>query len=243
MVSTLVSTNSSFKPGVPVGDGLLLGMLFKDNITLDGLGSRKKLILDQKLTIPMAFFECGENHREIYVEAIQAYLFGLPNSSIAMVSKCMQVALKKRLALNNITELTFKAKNGNGRSIKLDGDVTLYNLIESNEVSSLLKDLKEEAQYLRVLRNHIHDDKMANNFYAFEALCHLQKILSILFPNPREIFIKYLCVCCNKYHVDVVPASNYFAGSKATFECRNPPKGAKADSNILLKFTDVTINI
>ena len=243
MVSAFVSTNSSFKTGVPIGDGLLLGMVMSNNITVDGLSDRKKHILEQKLTIPVAFFECGENHREIYVEAIRAYLFGLPNSSIAMVSKCMQVALKKRLALNNITELTFNAKNGNRRSIKLNGDVTLYNLIESNEVSSLLKDLKEEAQYLRVLRNHIHDDKMVNNSYAFEALCHLQKILSVLFPNPREIFIKYVCSLCRKYHVGSVRAYDYFANNTATFVCNDPPKSAKDDPNSLLKFKNVKINI
>ena len=237
-----VSTSSSPATKVPLGEGLPLKTLFKNTIGVDGFGSRRRQYLERKLTIPVAFFETGKNYREIYVEAIRAYLFGLPNASIAIISKCVQVAMKKRLALNGVDQLTFK-KGDAKKEVPLKEDTTLNNLIESQEGTSILKNIKEETVYLRLLRNHLHDDLIVDNNYASEALGHMQRIITTLFPNPVEVFIQYACTCCGKRHVGRVSSGDYFPNSRMFFRCINPPKREASDNSPLLEFTPVTINI
>ena len=213
-----VSTKSNFTTSVSVGEGIPFDNWLSDTITIDGFNDRRKQLTRLNLVISVAFFETNATYKHIYVEAIRAYLYGVPNASVSLVSKCLEVALRNKLLTNGASVvITIK-----GKKVKLS-DVDLYGLIESDEGSSLLRDRKEEATYLRQLRNHIHDARVVNDVYALQAISHMQDIILTLYPNPQVVYVRYTCSYCRQQHIYTLDASNYYPGASHTFKCLNQP--------------------
>ena len=212
-----VSTTSNFTASVPVGEGIMFGNLLGNTITIEGFDYRRKQLTRLNPIVPVAFFETSITHRCIYVEAIRAYLYGIPNASVSLVSKCVEVALRNRLTTHGMSEVTLK-----GRKVKL-ADTELYDLIESDEGSALLRDRKEEATYLRQLRNHIHDARVVNDVYALQAISHMHDIILTLYPNPQSVYVRYPCAYCMQSHTHKLNSTSYYPGASYTFKCLNPP--------------------
>lgn len=212
-----VSTTSNFTISVPVGEGILFGNWLGNTIAIDGFDDRRKQLTRLNPIVPVAFFEISATHRHIYVEAIRAYLYGVPNASVSLVSKCVEVALRNRLITHGMSEVTLK-----GRKVKL-ADTELYDLIESDEGSVLLRDRKEEATYLRQLRNHIHDARIVNDVYALQAISHMHDIILTLYPNPQTVYVRYMCAYCRQQHSYPLRGVDYYPGASFSLKCRNPP--------------------
>ena len=212
-----VSTTSNFTTSVPVGEGILFGNWLGNTIAIDGFDDRRKQLTRLDLIVPVAFFEISATYRHIYVEAIRAYLYGVPNASVSLVSKCVEVALRNRLITHRMSEVTLK-----GRKVKLV-DTELYDLIESDEGNVLLRDRKEEATYLRQLRNHIHDVRIVNDVYALQAICHMHDIILTLYPNPQAVYVRYTCAYCSQLHTYTLNSAYYYPGASFSLKCLNPP--------------------
>ena len=212
-----VSTTSNFTAYVSVGEGIMFGNWLSNTIAIEGFDDRRKQFTSLKLIVPVAFFETNVVHRHIYVEAIRAYLYGVPNASVLLVSKCVEVALKNKLITHGMSEVTLK-----DRKVKL-ADTELYNLIESDEGSVLLRDRKEEATYLRQLRNHIHDARIVNDVYTLQAISHMHDIILTLYPNPQTVYVRYMCAYCRQQHSYSLRGIDYYPGASFSLKCRNPP--------------------
>lgn len=119
-----------------------------------------------------------------------------------------------------MTSLSFKG----GRKCNLS-EAHLIDLIESVEGAATLKSKKEEATYIRQLRNHIHDNNVVTDIYALEAINHMQQIVLTIYPNPA-IYVRYTCICCRKSHDYKLSATDYYPGAKFTLECLNPPQSS-----------------
>ena len=213
-----VSTISNFTTSVSVGEGMPFGNWLSNTIAIDGFDDRRKQLTRLNLVVPVAFFEARTTYRCIYVEVIRAYLYGVPNASVSLISKCLEVALRNKLLTNGASEvITIK-----GKKVRLS-DTGLYGLIESDEGSALLGDRKEEATYLRQLRNHIHDARVVNDVYALQAISHMHDIILTLYPNPQVVYVRYTCSYCRQQHAYTLNSSNYYPGASYTFKCHNQP--------------------
>lgn len=212
-----VSTTSNFTVSVSVGEGIMLDNWLGNTIAIEGFNDRRKQFTCLNPIVPVAFFETSVAHRHIYVEAIRAYLYGIPNASISLVSKCVEVALRNRLTTHGMSEVTLKDKK-----VKL-ANTELYDLIASDEGSALLKDRKEEATYLRQLRNHIHDARIVNDVYALQAISHMHDIILSLYPNPQAVYVRYTCAYCSQSHTYTLKSTYYYPGASFSFKCLNPP--------------------
>lgn len=212
-----VSTTSYFTTSVLVGEGIPFGNWLNDTIAIDGFNDRRKQLINLKPIVPVGFFETNVAYKYIYVEAIRAYLYGVPNASVSVVSKCLEVALRNKLLTNEASEVTIK-----GKKVRLS-DTELYGLIESEEGIALLRDRKEEATYLRQLRNHIHDARVVNDVYALQAISHMHDIILTLYPNPQTVYVRYICAYCRQQHSYSLRAIDYYLGASFSLKCRNPP--------------------
>ena len=229
-----VSTTPNFVTTVPVGEGILFGNLLGNIITIDGFDDRRKQFTRLNPIVPVAFFEGGAINRHIYVEAIRAYMYGVPNAAVALVSKCVEVALRNRLITYGMSEVTLR-----GRKITLS-DTELYDLIESDEGSMLLRDRKEEATYLRQLRNHIHDARVVNDVYALQAISHMHDIILTLYPNPQTVYVRYMCAYCRQQHSYSLRGIDYYPGASFSLKCRNPPPPPPATQGISSTYRPTT---
>jgi len=95
-----------------------------------------------KVIIPAKFLNLTEMW-QIYREGINTYLFGLPNASVPMMFKCLEIGLKSK----------YSKVEG-----KQDNLMRVYDLIEWSE--SYLKNKKDIAHGFRILRNTLHKKVM-----------------------------------------------------------------------------------
>ena len=69
--------------------------------TIDGSDPTTKRwnsLKDAKVIIPCTFLENVDNANVLYLEAVNAYVLGLPNSSLIQSVRCLELALRKALA-------------------------------------------------------------------------------------------------------------------------------------------------
>ena len=153
-----------------------------------------------KIIIPSGFFDKVKNGREIYAEGVSAYLFGLPNASIPMILRCLEIGLKH------------KHKEVESRS----NPKKLYKLIEWSE--GYLGNKKELAHGFRILRNLIHEEKIVKEQDIPECIRHTSEMLNILFPF-NSVRLSNVCAFCKKPYEAILTNEIYWLGNVTQILC------------------------
>lgn len=202
-----ISANSNFKAKV-------------DNITND------------KVIIPLKFFDVDVILKEIYYDCTYSYFNGFPNASLPTTLRCLEVGLKEKYKLlqsnsnNSVIETNFisnvdnalVALNQRKSNATLD-DLNLYELIEC--AKDYYSNQKQTLQYLRSLRNLIHGIKTISDSDAEYAIAKVTKVINILYELPVTAEIKVKCGICGKSHQYKVNTSSFYIGNKLSFDCLN----------------------
>jgi len=163
-----------------------------------------------QIIIPSNLFEKSGDMKQVYSEAIHAYLCGIPNASLPLLLKCLEVGL--RIKYREVEEK--------------ESDMNLFGLIEWSE--KLLKERKEIAHGFRILRNLIHEEKVVNERDIPEAIRHTSIILNDLFPLPSNVAINVFCNSCNQWHQYPILTTNNFIGNNVLFACNKSRQNINA---------------
>jgi len=130
-----------------------------------------------------------------YKEAVQSYILGMPNSSVVMSLKTLELGLKCKLGKK---------------------DMRLFDLIKLLEEDRRYKDM---AHGFRILRNLIAHEKVeCKEQDALEALRHVSEILNRLFPFEKA-FYTVTCNICNKRYEIEVKNDEFFLGNTIRTQC------------------------
>ena len=81
----------------------------KGGWTIDGSNPTRKRwnsLKEAKIIIPKEFIEKVDNSNVLYLEAVNAYVCGLPNSSLIQSVRCLELSLRKKLKQDGINEVT-----------------------------------------------------------------------------------------------------------------------------------------
>ena len=150
-----------------------------------------------KVVPPMALFRACRTASSFYKEAVQAYILGMPNSSVVMSLKTLELGLKRKLGKEN---------------------ARLVELIDKLEEEPRFKDL---AHGLRILRNHVvHGEKGCGEQDALEVLRHVSEILNRLFPF-KEVLYRVTCGTCKTSYTATVRKEKSFLGNIIRTKCPN----------------------
>lgn len=185
--------------------------------TIDGSDPTRKRwnnLKDAKIIIPYESFKNVEDSNVLYLESASAYVLGLPNSSLIQSVRCLELALRKRLEQNSIGKVS-KADDKN-KQVSLK-DARLYDLIEFRP--DLLID-KNEVNYLKSLRNKIHDNMLINDLDALHALDRITKEINHLFPfEGVDIPIQCPYALCHQKISFFAPYNRYVIGNTFSLDC------------------------
>ena len=150
-----------------------------------------------KVVPPLAMFKnCGVASA-FYKEAVQAYLLGMPNSSVIMSLKTLELGLRCK----------FK-----------DRKAKLVELIERLKGEGGYRDL---AHGFRILRNLVvHENIECREQDALEALRYVSEVLNKAFPYSS---VRYTMTCSNsvckaEYPIEL-SVDEYFLGNIVRVKC------------------------
>jgi hypothetical protein len=154
---------------------------------------------------PVTFLNMIESARIIYIEAILAYLFGLPNASIPTSIRCLEVGLAYKYS-----EQTGQQPPRRDRLSRLIDWAEQY--IGGNNV--------ELAHNFRMLRNLIHGQTVLTEQRALEAISYTTSILNALFLLPiLPVKTNYNCQNCGVALQIDIPVSDNFLGNTINVNC------------------------
>jgi hypothetical protein len=149
---------------------------------------------------PLGFYNKVENARKIYAEAIFAYLAGLPDASLPMIFRCLEIGLKRY----------YEEVEGKKPLIKA------WELIDWSEKKLGTK--VELAHGFRILRNLVHEEKTVTEQDNLEAIRHVTQILNLLFPFQTAI-ITVNCATCRRSNTMQVSPDQLFLGNNMPVPC------------------------
>lgn len=155
-----------------------------------------------KVIEPLVFYEKVANGKKLHVEALLAYLVGLPNASLPVMMRCLEIGLKEHYR----------------QTEKKEPSLTLYKLTEWAEQSIGRK--KELAHGFRILRNLIHEEKVIEEQDALEAIRHMTSILNVVFPFVTAT-LPMTCSFCNSQHNVTIPSNDCYFGNTILVQCSN----------------------
>jgi len=163
---------------------------------MDGIRDRLNHLTYFKVIPPIGVFAECNIPLTFFHEAVIAYLLGLPNSSVLMSVKTLELGLKCRLGV----------KKGK-----------LRDLIDKVEE---LEELKDLAHSLRLLRNMVsHEEKSYDEQDALEALRHVSLILDRLYPFNSMVFPKE-CASCGEIIRFRINKEEFYLGNVIRERCR-----------------------
>lgn len=171
----------------------------------------------QMIVIPRGFMSVVQNSIDLFLESINAYIYGLPNSSVIQAVRCGELALRKYLETNGIKQIS--VKKGEKQVTINTEDAHFYDLIEANE--SALYD-KDEMHYFRALHNKIHRNELLDDLDALSVLDKVTKQINHLFPFESVTFsVKCPYESCGNIAPITIPFEGYFIGSEAELSCQS----------------------
>lgn len=166
---------------------------------IDGYNKRLGHLAYNKVIEPLAFYKV-ENGKQIYGEGIYAYLFGLKNSALPSLFRCLELGLKQKYI-----EIENKKPT-----------LTAFELIEWAE--TFLGKKKAQAHDFRFLRNFIHEEDIIEEQDALESIRHITTILNLLFPYPTANLAGNCQSCKNPYTITIF-SSECYLGNTFTVQC------------------------
>lgn len=149
---------------------------------------------------PLVFYQNIENARQLYAESVFAYLSGLPNASLPVTFRCLEICLKKYYEKTEKKRPSLKA----------------HELIEWSEKQ--LGNRKELAHGFRILRNLLHEEKTVGEQDTLEAIRHVTQILNIVFPFDTSTLNGTCFFCKTPYNVSI-PADQHYLGNTLSIPC------------------------
>lgn len=156
-----------------------------------------------KIIVPYRYFQNVTNSKEVYSEGVYAYLYGLPNASLPLLLKCLEIGL------------TDKYKEMEKKD--LPKNWTLYNIIEWSK--DVLKERKDLAHGFRLLRNLIHTKELIKGQDVLESIRHISILLNLLFQLPDMTNLNVFCGYCNVEHSYQIKTERYYIGNNILFGC------------------------
>ena len=178
---------------------------------INGVGYRIGRLEYDKIIKPNGFFNRVQYAPLWYSEGVRAYVYGLPNASMPLIFKCLEMGIKEK----------YKEVE------KKEASLTSEKLIDWAE--QFLKDKKDLAHSFRLIRNILHRDLIVEEKDVPEAIRHISEMLNLLFPYSN-CTIEFDCMQCKtKYSLNINFADNYLgnmiptncAKCKIAFKVRN----------------------
>lgn len=151
---------------------------------------------------PISLIRAIPETQALYGEAVDAYLFGLPNASVPMSIRCLELALGH--AYDQAGRLPPERN-------------TLFELIEWSE--QLLGYRKEFAHGFRLLRNLIHEPTLVDEPTALEVLRHVSSIINRVLPLPDYGIRRYVCAGCLREQDAHITVSECWLGNITRTAC------------------------
>jgi len=185
-----------------------LGIDFDEQVKFDvwtditevyGFKERVSLLMGNKIEIPFAWIAGDSTLRDIYAESVKAYLYGLPNSSIPMTLRFLQLICRDE----------FRQATG-----KSDESPPLEDLINWTE-----KRLNEKttAHGFQILRNLVHTEALLKDQDALEAIRHISIIANKLRYFDKAT-VKIYCNFCQIKHEYGISPNEYILGKEIWFK-------------------------
>ena len=187
---------------------------------IDKVGERVNHLAFMKIVIPQGLFSEIPNCQEIYAESVRSFAYGLPNASIPLLYKCLELGLRKKYedAESKSTLIEIAQK-------KSSKDLNGYQLIDWAE--QYLGNKKELAQGFRIIRNILHEDAVILEQEVLLAMYNISQIINILFPY-QTASISFNCRMCKRPETTRIPAEQNFLGNVLLISCMN----CRTSSNI-----------
>jgi len=163
-----------------------------------------------RIVRPHGLFKAIEEAAEVHNQAVSAYVFGLPDASVAMTLRCLEVGLGHRYE----------------EVEKTGAPDDLFSLIDWSE--QYLGKKKEIAHGFRLLRNLIHGETLIKEQDAIEAIRHTTDILNILYPF-ETVSVDFPCNLCSATNSVQIAKEQCFLGNRleVTRLCSNCQKETK----------------
>ena len=170
---------------------------------IENYNIRVSHLVYMKAIKPVSFLSSITTAGTIYTEAVLAYLFGLPDASIPLTLRCLEMGLT-----DNYISITRQSPPTKDK---------LYNLIEWAE--DRLKGNKGVAHGFRLLRNLIHGEYVMAEQDALEAMRHISIILNLLYPLPNCTTVFYSCQTCGTQSQQDWPIQQCYLGNVLNTYC------------------------
>jgi hypothetical protein len=153
---------------------------------------------------PLIFINETSNSLQLLNEAILAYLFGLPNASVPLSIRCLEIGIKAKYEKHTQKKAPEK----------------LFDLIEWSEI--YLNNKKEIAHGFRILRNTIHGTALVTEQVALETIINVVQILNHLYVlDALTIHTITLCKNCGAIIEANIPIHDNYLGRVLTFNCNS----------------------
>ncbi len=165
---------------------------------------RLDTIKEFNVTLPQFYFRKNQKMQIVYREGLLAYLYGLPNASVPMLMKTLEIGLK-----NKYKEIERKDKK-----------LTLENLIDWGEIH--YKKDKQLVHTFRHLRNVLHEDELLKDDNGFDTIRFISSVLNSLYPfYTIEIGITCHNQQCTATRLYEFTSNMCFIGNKIQLACLN----------------------
>ncbi|VVB75610.1 Uncharacterised protein [Candidatus Tiddalikarchaeum anstoanum] len=157
-----------------------------------------------KVIIPVGLFVKIPLSKQWYAEGFRSYIFGLPNASLPMLFKSMEMALKEKYSE---VENKKPDKLSNGQLITW--------------AEQFLKENTEIAQGLRILRNILqHENSSIKEQQSIDAIRYISEMLNLLYPYD-EAKLNFTCLHCGKQNSADLKSKDNFLGNTFNIVCSN----------------------
>lgn len=171
-----------------------------DNTNVLGFKERITLLRGNKIEIPFGSIATDEVLKKIYRESVLSYLYGLPDASIPMSLRFLQLVSRKEFR---------RIKNQPTATPKLE---VLINWTETQ--------LHEPttAHGFQILRNFIHTEQTVKDQDALEAIRHVSIITNKIHGfDVATVYVR--CDHCGLLHIDTIPSQDYILGLERQVRC------------------------
>ncbi len=171
----------------------------------------------QTIVIPSSFLKAVQNSADLFLESINAYVYGLPNSSVIQTVRCGELALRKYVEIRGVKQIS--VKKGEKLVTVNTEDAHFFDLIEANE--STLYD-KDEMHYFRVLHNKMHRNELFKDLDALSVLDKVTRQINHIFPFGEVTHtVKCPYKFCGQTAPLDIPFESYFVGNEITLLCES----------------------
>lgn len=167
---------------------------------IKAVGDRIAHLTFLKIVVPNAAFDAVPGSQKPYEEGIRAFVYGLPNASIPVLMKALELCLRN----------AYETKTGTKSKGK-----KLVDLIEWAE--DLVDDLDVLHGY-RLIRNRLHKEEYIKEEDVPAAIQHITRAINSLYPYVPASR-QFHCNKCGK-NLDVqVPSESNYIGNTVNVNC------------------------